>query len=59
MAQLVKSLPEMQATWVQTLGWEDPMEESMATDSSILSWRVLMNVGARQAAVCGVTESQT
>ena len=59
MAQLVKNLPAMRATWVQTLGWEDPMEESMATDSSILAWRVLMNGGAWQAAVCGVTESQT
>ena len=59
MAQLVKNLPAMRVTWVQTLGWEDPLEEGMATDSSILAWRVLMNGGAWQAAVYGVTESQT
>ena len=59
MAQLVKNLPAMWVTWVQTLGWEDPLEEGMATDSSILAWRVLMNGGAWQAAVYGVTESQT
>ena len=36
-AQLVKSLPEMQETWVQSLGWKDPLEEGMATQSSILA----------------------
>ena len=30
----------MQETWVQSLGWEDPLEEGMATDSSILAWRI-------------------
>ena len=39
-AQTVKSLPLMQKTWVQSLGWEDPLEESMATHSSILAWRI-------------------
>ena len=39
--QLVKNLPAMQETWVQFLGWEDPLEEEMATHSSILAWRTL------------------
>ena len=36
-AQLVKNLPVMQETWVQSLGWEDPLEKGMATHSSILA----------------------
>ena len=40
MAQLVKSLPAMQETWVQCLGWEDPLEKEMAPHSSILAWRI-------------------
>ena len=40
MAQTVKNLPAMQETWVQSLGWEDPLEEDMATHSSILAWRI-------------------
>ena len=44
--QRVKNLPAMQETWVQSLGWEDPLEESMATHSSILAWRIPMNRGA-------------
>ena len=36
-AQSVKNLPEMQETWVQSLGWEDPLEKSMATHSGILA----------------------
>ena len=39
-AQLVKNLPLMQETWVRSLGWEDPLEEGMATHSSILAWRI-------------------
>ena len=41
------------------LGWEDPLEEGVATHSSILSWRILMDGGAWQATVRGVTKSQT
>ena len=37
---MVKNLPVMQETWVQLLGWEDPLEESTATHSSILTWRI-------------------
>ena len=39
-AQTVKKLPAMWETWVQSLGWEDPMEEGMATHSGILAWRI-------------------
>ena len=39
-AQMVKNLPAMQETWVQTLGWEDPLEKGTATHSSILAWRI-------------------
>ena len=39
-AQTVKSLPAMRETRVQSLGWEDPLEEGMATHSSILAWRI-------------------
>ena len=39
-AQLVKKLPAMWETWVRSLAWEDPLEKGMATQSSILAWRV-------------------
>ena len=39
-AQLVKKLPAMRETWVQSLGWEDPLEKGKATHSSILAWRI-------------------
>ena len=39
-AQLVKNLPAMQETWVQSLGQKDPLEKGMATHSSILAWRI-------------------
>jgi len=38
---MVKYPPAMQETWVQSLGWEDPLEKGMATLSSILAWRIL------------------
>ena len=40
MAQMVKNLPPMQETQVRSLGWEDPLEEGMATCPSILAWRI-------------------
>ena len=40
MAQMVKNLPTIQETWVQTLDQEDPLEKGMATYSSILTWRI-------------------
>ena len=58
-AQLVKNLTAMWETWVLSLGWEDPLEESMATHSSILSWRIPMDRGAWWATVHGVAKSQT
>ena len=39
---MVKNPPAMQETWVQSLGWEDPLEKGMATHSSILTWRILL-----------------
>ena len=58
-AQMVKNLPAMQETWVRSLVWEDPLEESMATHSRILAWRIPMDRGAWWATVHGVTKSQT
>ena len=43
-AQLVKSLPAMRETWVQSLGQEDPLEKGMATHSSILTWKISWTV---------------
>ena len=40
MAQMVKRLPAVQETWVQSLGQEDPLEKEMVTHSSILAWRI-------------------
>jgi len=37
---MIKNLPAMQETWVQSLGQEDPLEKEMATHSSILAWRI-------------------
>ena len=42
-AQMVEHLPAMLETWVRSLGWEDPLEEGMATHSSILAWRIPMD----------------
>ena len=39
-AQMVKNVPSMRDTWVQSLGQEDPLEKEMATYSSILAWRI-------------------
>jgi len=38
--QVIKNPPAMQETWVQSLGWEDPLEKGRATHSSILTWRI-------------------
>ena len=40
MTQMVKRLPTMQETRVQSLGWEDPLEKEMATHPSILAWKI-------------------
>ena len=44
-AQMVKNLPVLWETWVRSLGWEDPLEEGMATHSCILAWRISMDRG--------------
>ena len=56
-AQMVKYPPPMQETWVQSLGWKDPLEEGMATHSSILALENPMDGGAWRATVHGVAES--
>ena len=56
MAQLLKNLPVMRETWVQSLGWEDPLEEGMATHSNILARRIPMVGGAWWATVHGVSK---
>ena len=58
-AESVKNLPTLWETWVRSLGGEDPLEEGMATYSSVLAWRILMHRGALWAAVHGVTKSRT
>ena len=37
---MVKHLPAMQETWLQSLGWEDPLKKEMATHSSVLAWKI-------------------
>ena len=59
MAQTVKSPPAMQETWVQSLDWDDPLEEGMATPSSIFVWRIPMDRGAWWVTLHGVAKSQT
>ena len=43
-AQTVKSLPAMQETQIRSLGWEDPLEKGMATNSNILAWKITWTV---------------
>ena len=52
--QMVKNPPA-----VRSLGWEDPMEEGMATHSSILAWRIPMDRGAWRATVPGIAKGRT
>ena len=56
---MVKNPLAMQKTWVGSLGWENPLEEGMATHSSILAWRNPVDRGAWWAAVPRVAKSQT
>ena len=51
MAQLVKNLPAMWETWVQSLGWEDPPEKAKAMHSSVLVWRIpwtILSMGSQR-----------
>ena len=59
MTQIVKHPPALLETWVRSLGWEDPLEEGMATHSSIIAWRIPMNRGIWWATVHGVAKSWT
>ena len=59
MAQMVQNPPAIWESWVRSLGWEDPLQEGMATHSSILAWRITVDRGAWWATVHGVTESDT
>ena len=58
MAQTVQNLPAMRETWVRSLGWEEPLEEGLATHSSVLAWRIPADRGAWKATVHGVAKSQ-
>ena len=55
---MVKNPPAMWETWVRSLGREDPLEERMATHSSILAWRIPTDRGAWRAIVCGVAKTE-
>ena len=58
-AEMVKNPPAMREIWVRSLDWEDPLEEGMATHSSIVAWRIPMDRGAWRATVHEVTKSWT
>ena len=58
-AQLVKNLSTVWETWIPSLHWEDPLEEGMATHSSILAWRIPKDRGAWRAIVHAVAKSWT
>ena len=56
---MVKRLPTMRETWVQSLGWEDFLEEEMATHSRILAWKIPWTEEPGRATVHGVAKSRT
>ena len=58
-AQTVENPPAMRETWVRSLGWEDALEEGMATHSTILAWKNSMDRGAWQVVVHRVAQSRT
>ena len=58
-AQMVKNPFATHETWVRSQGWENPLEDGMATHSNILAWRIPMARGAWWATVHGVTRGQT
>ena len=55
-AQLAKNLPAMWETWVQSLGWEDPLEKGKATHASFLAWRIPWTDSPRGRKVSDTTE---
>ena len=58
-AQMVKHLPAMKETWVQSLGREDPLEKEIAAHSSILAWRIPWTEEPDRLQSMGYTESDT
>ena len=58
-AQMVNNLPAVQYIGVQSLSWEDPLEEGMASHSTILAWRISMDRGAWWAIGHGVAKIRT
>ena len=58
-AQTVETPPALQETWVRSPGWEGPLEEGLATHSSILAWRIPMVKGTWWATIHGIAKSQT
>ena len=56
---MVKNLPALWETWARSLGWENPLDEGMATHTSILAWRINMDKGAWWATVHGVAKNHT
>ena len=59
MAQMAKNLPAMQGTWVQSLGWEEPLEKGMATHSSIPTWKIPWTEEPDGLESMGVANGQT
>ena len=57
--QTIKNPHAMRETWVQSPGWEDPLEEVMATHSNTLAWKIPMDRGAWWVTGHGVSRSQT
>ena len=58
-AQMAQNPLAVQEPYILSLGWKDPLEEGMATHSSILAWRIPVDRGTWWATVHGVTKSQT
>ena len=56
---VVKNAPAMQETWIRLLGWEDPLEKEMASDSSILAWRIPWTEEPGELQSMGSQKSQT
>ena len=59
MAQMVKNLPAVWETWVQSLGWEDPLQEGIATHTRILAWRIPGQKSVVYCSPCSHKESDT
>ena len=58
-AQMIKNLPAVQETWVQSLGWEDSLQKEMTTHSRTLAWKIPLDRGAWWATVYRIAKSWT